>query len=138
MIKIEYKKNIIPEIEALAKLYNNVEWYNYTKDLKVLKKAFENSLLIISAWDKDNLVGLLRAVGDGQTIMYIQDILINKQYQRQGIGSQLMKSFMDEYGHIRQKVLLTDNEEATISFYKSCGFVTTDSYNAVAFINYAK
>jgi len=138
MSKIEFKKNIIPQIEDLAKLYNNVEWYNYTKDLKVLKKAFENSLLIISAWDKDNLVGLLRAVGDGQTIMYIQDVLINKQYQRQGIGSQLMKSVIDKYGHIRQKVLLTDNEEATISFYKSCGFVTTDSCNAVAFINIAK
>lgn len=137
MSKIEFKKNIIPEIDDLAKLYNNVGWYTYTKDLKVLKKAFENSLLIISAWDNDNLIGLLRAVGDGQTIMYIQDILINKQYQRQGIGCQLMKSFMDEYGHIRQKVLLTDNEEATISFYKSCNFVKVDSYNSVAFIHYS-
>ncbi len=47
-----------------------------------LMEAIENSLRVITAWDKDKLVALLRIVGgDGYSIIYIQDILILEDYQ---------------------------------------------------------
>ena len=130
------KINEIPDISKIAELYDDAGWSNYTKDLDVLLKAFYSSLCIITAWDNNELVGVLRAVGDGMTIVYIQDILVKKTYQRQGIGKLLINEVMNEYKNVRQKVLLTENESNTIQFYKSCGFHTAQSYNTVAFVNF--
>lgn len=57
--------------EQLERLYNDVEWYAYTHALKVLQQAIERSLEVVSAWDGEELVGLIRIVGDGLTIIYI-------------------------------------------------------------------
>ena len=38
----------------------------------------------MAAYDEDRLVGLIRVVGDGLTIVFIQDLLVYPQYQRQG------------------------------------------------------
>lgn len=135
-MNIIYKTNVVPEIEELLQLYNDVGWYNYIQDTKKLERAFINSTIIVSAWDQDKLVGVLRAVGDSETIMYIQDILVLHIYQHKGIGRQLMAEFMYKYENIRQKVLITDKTFKTINFYKSCGFVPTETYDGIAYINY--
>lgn len=134
MDKIIIKINEIPDIKEIEALYSDAGWTSYTKDLDILLKAFYCSLSIITAWKDNELVGVLRAVGDGMTIVYIQDILVKQAYQRQGIGRLLINEIMNEYKNVRQKVLLTDNEDRTIAFYKSCGFSTADSCNTLAFV----
>jgi ribosomal protein S18 acetylase RimI-like enzyme len=96
-------------------------------------KAIESSLLVVSAWDNDKLVGLVRVVGDGLTIIYIQDILILDKYKRRGIGTKLLNYVLDEYKYVRQKVLLTDDSEETRGFYESNGFSSCDKGGVVAF-----
>ncbi|GGA15363.1 GNAT family N-acetyltransferase [Psychrobacillus lasiicapitis] len=100
------RKNI--NREQLEKLYNDVEWYAYTQDLEVLQHAIVQSLEVISAWNGEELVGLIRIVGDGLTIIYIQDILVLNAYQNQGIATQLMERVLKQYKNVRQKVLLTE------------------------------
>lgn len=136
MDNIIIKEDVIPEIEELMDLYNDVEWSAYTADKIKLKNAIDSSLKVLTAWDDDKLVGLIRVVGDGYTIIYIQDILILKNYQGQGIGSQLLKLILEHYKSIRQIVLMTDQTEKTINFYKKNGMVKTDDYNGVAFVKY--
>lgn len=101
-----------------------------------LENAFKNSLRVISAWDNQKLVGLVRIIGDGLTIIYIQDILVLVEYQRMGIGKKLINYVLEEYGNVRQKVLITDNEPNTVEFYKSVGFNLLEKYNGVSFVNY--
>lgn len=105
-IKFVNSKNI--NREQLERLYNDVEWYAYTRNLEVLQHAIEQSLEVISAWDGEELVGLIRIVGDGLTIIYIQDILVLNAYQNQGIATQLMEQVLEKYKNVRQKVLLTE------------------------------
>ena len=136
MNNIIYKTNIVPKTKDLVELYNDVGCYNYIQDAKKLGRAFTNSTIIVSAWDEDKLVGVLRAVGDSETIMYIQDILVACIYQHKGIGRQLMAEFMNKYENIRQKVLITDKTPKTMNFYKSCGFVRTETYDGIAYVNY--
>jgi ribosomal protein S18 acetylase RimI-like enzyme len=50
------------------------------------------------------------------SIIYIQDILVLKEYQHMGIGSRLMDAALTKYKNVYQKVLLTDNEPATRAF----------------------
>lgn len=91
---------------------------------------------MLTAWDNPKLVGLIRIVGDSHTIIYIQDILVLKEYQSQGIGSKLLRLILEKYKSIHQIVLMTDNTKETISFYKKNGMVDTAEYNGVSFVKY--
>ncbi len=135
-MNIVYKTNVVPKTEGLVQLYNDIGWHNYIQDTKKLERAFINSTFIVSAWEEEKLIGVLRAVGDSETIMYIQDILVRKIYQNKGIGLKLMTEFMNRHEHIRQKVLVTDKTLKTMNFYKKCGFVPIETYDGIAYINY--
>lgn len=82
------------------------------------------------------MIGLIRVVGDDASIIYIQDILVKEEYQRQGIGNYLLQSVLDKYKHIRQIVLMTDNTEKTKAFYKKNGMFTSCELEGVAFVKY--
>lgn len=130
-IHFDYSKQI--NINKLKQLYDDVQWHVYTKDLTILNQAILHSLEVITAWDKEKLVGLIRVVGDGSTIIYIQDILVLNDYQNQGIASELMQKMLNKYHQVRQKVLLTDESEKVRRFYEKHGFNSCDKGALVAF-----
>ncbi len=132
---INYKNSKNITREQLERLYNDVEWYAYTQEMEVLQQAIERSLDVISAWDGEKLVGLVRVIGDGFTIIYIQDILVLNAYQNQGIASQLMHQILEKYKHVRQKVLLTEEAPDIRHFYEKNGFESCDQGILVAFAN---
>lgn len=79
-------------------------------------------------------MGIIRAVGDGQTIVFVQDIIVLPEYQRKGIGTKLLKAVVEKYKDVYQIELLTDNTEKTKTFYRSVGFAASDDIGCVAFI----
>lgn len=127
----EYKH--YDETEILN-LYSNVGWTAYTKEPETLKAGFANSLLTLAAYEDEKLVGLIRTVGDGCTIVYIQDVLVLPDYQRKGIGSKLIKAVLERFESVRQIVLATDNTPKTIGFYKSQGFVPMEDIGCCGFV----
>ena len=131
---IQYSENGRIPFEKLMDLYNSVGWTAYTKDLNVMKKLLPGALSYTSAWDGDRLVGLIRTVGDGCSILYIQDLLVHPDYQRQGIGQTLVTQTVAAAENIRQICLSTENTEKTVQFYRSVGFVTMEETGAVTFI----
>ncbi len=66
---ITYKQNPQLDFQAVLEIYDSVGWTNYTDWPTMLQKALEHSLLVLAAVDGDRLVGLLRAVGDGYSIV---------------------------------------------------------------------
>lgn len=121
------------DLDTLLNLYSSVGWTNYTDKPEMLKKAYENSLLTLGAYDGDKLVGVIRTVGDGFSIVFIQDILVFPEYQRKGIGTQLIKEIMERFSTVYQIQLMTDNTPKTVSFYQSVGFVKADDMGCCAF-----
>lgn len=77
---------------------------------------------------------IIRVVGDGYSIVHIQDILILPEYQRSGIGTALIKRILEMYKDVYQKSLLTDNTEKTVQFYKSLGFEMDTDIECRAFM----
>lgn len=61
-------------------------------------------------------------MGDGLTIVYLQDILVAPSHQRLGIGRELLRRVFEPYSEVRQKVLLTDDEPGQRLFYEAMGF----------------
>lgn len=112
----------VSDSEVLA-LYESVGWAAYTRDPALLVRAIRNSSFVVTARSTGgDLVGLARAVSDDATICYLQDILVVPEFQGNGLGRQLVKAVQDRYGHVRQTVLLTDDEPGQRAFYEALGF----------------
>lgn len=122
--------------EEILALYRQVGWTNYTDRPDMLKRAFANSLRILGAYENQRLLGLVRVVGDGHSVILIQDLLVLPEYQRQGIGTALVKQILKEYAQVYQTHVLTDNTEKTVQFYKSLGFVMDTDMDCRAFSIY--
>ena len=119
--------------EAVLELYRQVGWTNYTKTPEMLERAIANSLYVLGAFDGEQLVGLIRAVGDGVSILFIQDLLILPAYQRQGIGKTMMKRCLETFSACYQIHLLTEVSDKTHGFYTDLGFKTVDEISCCAY-----
>lgn len=124
--------------QEVSSLYESVGWINYTNNPQMLKNAYENSLKIYAAYLNDKLVGIIRVVGDGFSVVYIQDLLVYPEYQRMGIGTALLQKVSEEYSNVYQLHLLTEDTEKTIQFYKSIGFVMDTDIGCRAFSKFLK
>ena len=124
-------------MEELLSLYLDAGWSAYTRDPQLLKRALAQSLEVITAWADERLVGLVRCIGDGLTILYIQDILVLKEYQNQGEATRLLEMVLLKYRDVRQKVLLTEDAPDVRHFYEKNGFSSCDQGTLVAFARFS-
>ena len=132
---IGYKTNDAISFEEILPLYEAAGWSNYTSNPTMLQNALEHSLFLNSARDADGkLIGFLRAVGDGYSILYIQDIIVLPEYQRQGIGTQLLRQTMEYFNEVYQIILTTDSELKTIAFYEANGFTALSKVGCTSFM----
>ena len=132
---IGYKINDVVSFEEILPLYEAVGWTNYTSNPIMLQNALEHSLFLLSARDEEGkLIGFLRAVGDGYSIVYIQDIIVLPVYHRQGIGTQLLRQTMEHFKEVYQMILTTDSELKTIAFYEANGFTALSKYGCTSFM----
>ncbi|KIL81821.1 MULTISPECIES: GNAT family N-acetyltransferase [Enterococcus] len=130
---MHYSKHLPEDPQQILSLYQDAGWSLYIREPEVLWAALQQSHMI-TAWQQERLVGLVRGITDQQTILYIQDLLVLKEFQRQGIGQTLLKKIVGDYPKIRQKILLTDDTKKTRAFYEACGFQTVEKSHAVAFL----
>ena len=121
-------------LNQIENLYRANGWKSYADNIERTMRSIENALFVYTCWENDQLVGLLRAVGDGETITYVQDILVLPEYHRKGIGTNLLKKCMEEYKDCYQFVLITDDTDKTNNFYKSMGLKSGKEMGANCFI----
>lgn len=113
-----------PGTDELLTLYEAVGWTAYTQDPAALARAIAGSDTVLTARDDDDrLLGLVRTVSDGVTIVYVQDLLVVPEAHRSGVGGALLDAVLERYAGVRQTVLLTDAEPGQRAFYESRGFV---------------
>ncbi|MDD6875905.1 MAG: GNAT family N-acetyltransferase [Subdoligranulum sp.] len=124
----EFKK------DEIWQLCTQVGWTAYTENMTALEQGYKNSLLVLAAYENEELLGIVRVVGDGATIILVQDILVYPQKQRQGIGTSLLKAVLERYADVRQIQLVTDNTPKTVAFYQSLGFVELEKLGCCGFM----
>ena len=79
-----------------------------------------NANLIISAWDSEKLIGISRSLTDFAYVAYLADLAVDEQYQRQGIGKQLIEETKKRLGSNCMIVLLAAPKANT--YYEHLGF----------------
>lgn len=121
---MEYIFKTIKEIDYtnLNYLTNSVGWGNRSEEK--WKQILSKSTYIISAWDKNKLIGFGRIVEDG-TMCMVYDIAVLPEFQSKGIGSELMKNIMKEikkYSFDSVGLFAWDKNPQNIKFYNKFGF----------------
>ena len=132
MIKITKETSV--SLDDVLHLYQAVGWTNYTNQLQMLAQALTHSLAIYLARDGEKIVGLVRLIGDGFSSVFVQDLIVLPTYQRQGIGSTLIKQALSDYKDAYQVQLATEESEKTLGFYRSLGFETLSSFQCTGMI----
>lgn len=132
MIKITKESSV--SIDDVLHLYQAVGWTNYINQPQMLAQALSHSLATYLARDGEKIVGLVRLVGDGFSSVFVQDLIVLPSYQRQGIGSNLMKEALADYKDAYQIQLATEQTEKTLAFYRSLGFETLSTYDCTGMI----
>ena len=132
MICIRNQQSI--DLDDVLHLYQAVGWTNYTNQPQMLEQSLTHSLAIYVARDGEEIVGLVRLVGDGFSSVFVQDLIVLPSYQRQGIGSALMKEALGDYKDAYQVQLATEQTEKTLAFYRSLGFKTLSTYDCTGMI----
>ncbi len=132
-MKFVVKEGVGLGMSQLQSLYEDAGWASCASQPEKVLSALSNSSLVLTAWLGDELVGLVRLLSDGHFITYIQDILVKKQYKRNGIGRRLLKQALEQAGQVRQIVLLTDDNDETRGFYEALGFFSCDRGDLVSF-----
>ena len=119
---MQIKEYVSFDKDEICALYSSVGWTAYLKDPEKLIKGFENSLCVLAAYENGVLAGLIRAVGDGETVVFVQDLLVRPEYRRKGAGKALIDALLKKYPSVRQAGLITDDTAQTDAFYRACGF----------------
>ena len=100
----------------------------------MLEQSLAHSLATYLARDGEEIVGVVRLIGDGFSSVFVQDLIVLPSYQRQGIGSNLMKEALADYKDAYQIQLATEQTEKTLAFYRSLGFETLSTYDCTGMI----
>lgn len=118
------------DIEAaqVVVLYKVNRWSSVRKP-QLLYQALINSHYLVSAWDGKRLVAIGNAISDGHLVVYYPHLLVDPDYQGQGIGTELVKMLTKKYEGFHMQMLVADNE--AISFYEKCGFVKAGNTQAM-------
>lgn len=136
---MELSTTKVPSEEEVLSLYNSVGWSAYTDQPEVLFEALKNSACAIYAYDDEHqLAGLVRVLSDNATICYVQDILVRPSAHRSGVGRALFSAIQAKYEHVRQLVLITDDEPGQRAFYESMGLTEGSDFRPSAIRTFAK
>ncbi len=92
-----------------------------------IKKLVNNVSISIVARNEDNLiVGVLFGLTDFAYWLYVTDLGVDRNYERQGIGRKLMKAALESAGGEKDiAVYLIANENA-VPFYEKLGMKRAD------------
>lgn len=104
--------NTAPTIDEYISLRLKVGWGETPVQLAHI--ALENSLFHVVARNGKNIIGMARVVGDGAMFFYIQDLIVEPDFQKQGIGDLLMQ-------HIESYLSKTASKGATIGLFSAQG-----------------
>ncbi|MBM7636988.1 GNAT family N-acetyltransferase [Streptococcus saliviloxodontae] len=122
------------QISRVETIYAEMGWTNYLGNTRQLTKAFDQSLDILGVFDGAKLVGFIRCVGDGEHILMVQDLIVAKAYQQQGLGSQLFQTIWDKYAHVRMFQVNTDLEDPVDNhFYQKFGMKKLEEGSMVSY-----
>ena len=120
-IRYDDKRKDLP-CNQLHYLFSLAGWSDGSESDDMLKNfnlPFINSTLVISAWENERLVGVVRVLSDKIIRSVIYDLVVDPEFQGSGIGKELIRRSIDHYPHTEW---LVQTEDKIANYYEKIGF----------------
>jgi ribosomal protein S18 acetylase RimI-like enzyme len=115
--------NDLPDRDAFFALFETTGWNEeYGLDADHLNTALQHSWTSASAYDGDDLVGFGRVISDGILHALIVDLIVRPEYQRQGLGSTLLRELVARCREAGLKDIQLFCARGQAGFYEKFGF----------------
>ena len=132
MIKYTEEKKFTQE--EVQKLFLSVGWTsgNYPKRLY---KALMNSSTVLTAWDEEELVGLIRVLDDTEMLAQIHYVLVHPDHQGKGIAGTMLEHVKEKYKDFMYIDVMPEDKK-NVPFYEKHGFSVMENGAAIQICNY--
>ena len=121
-MNIEYRDDAKITVEAAIDLYrrSTLGERRPVDRPDLFADMLSNASLVISAWHGKRLIGIARSLTDFSYVAYLADLAVDADYQRQGIGKQLIHETKRRLGRECMIVLLAAPKAN--DYYPKLGF----------------
>ena len=111
----------VKAIHQLKELLKRNSFWAFNREIKDLKKMIKKSSCIITIWENKQLIAFGRATSDWRYRAVLWDVIVDKKYQKKGIGKLLINKLLEckAIQDVEKVYLMTTNCK---EFYKQSGF----------------
>ena len=128
-MNIRYCETKVFSAKQLEALFLSVGWESGRYPDKLVR-AMRGSSRVISAWDGERLVGLVRSLDDGESVAFLHYLLVHPAYQGKHIGANLIERILKPYRNYMY-IKLMPSDPQTVPFYEKFGFRCYDNYTVM-------
>ena len=120
-------------VETVVELYQAGGWWQESaRGRAIIPRMISGSLSFVVAIDEnDRVVGMGRAISDGVSDAYIQDVVVRQQLRGQGIGGGIIRTLVEQCQQRGIEWLGLVAEPGTTDFYAELGFKPLAGYVAM-------
>jgi len=119
MITYSKDKNQKVDWNEAAVVFERAPLGKRRREPEKLKRAFESSYATVYVFEEDKLIGMGRALCDGEYQAAIYDMVVLPEYQRKGIGKKIIETLCEQLPVENIILYAVPSREG---FYKKCGF----------------
>lgn len=120
--------------QQVQELFLSVGWISGQYPQR-LYKALMNSSTVITAWDNNRLVGLIRVIDDTELVAYIHYVLVHPNYQGRKIAGTMLNLIKEKYrDYLYIEVMPEESKNA--AFYQKFGFTLMENGAAMQLCNF--
>lgn len=121
--------------KSVVSLFSSVGWVSAQYPTR-LYKALMHSSTVITAWDGDRLVGLVRVLDDSELVAYMHYVLVHPDYHGQGIAGTMVEMVKEKYKDYLYIELMPE-ERKNAAFYEKHGFQIMEDGVAMQLCNFS-
>lgn len=123
-MEITYKDSKDIKPEDISRVFMTSGIKRPYQDLDRLDRMVKNSDIVITAWEDEKMIGIARDLTDYSYCCYLSDLAVDTDYQKRGIGEQLILKVREKIGEESSLVLLS--APGAVEYYPKVGFTNTD------------
>lgn len=126
MPDITYRRDTPLDLEQVIQLYRDstLGERRPVEDRDRMRQMLKNANLVLTAWQETSLIGIARSLSDFAYCTYLSDLAVHLQYQRAGIGRELIR-LTREAAPLASTILLAAPQ--AVEYYPRIGFTRHES-----------